>query len=150
MTDFIRGFFDEYRFLSNFWFAEVEYDDVVYPTNEHAFQAAKFDDLAFRKVIQTAQSPGAAKRIGATREYPLREGWDAGVAVQVMGELNAQKYANHPELKKQLLTTGDAILVETNHWGDDTWGDSTTTATPGKNQLGLILMTVRAALRAAK
>ncbi len=149
MTTFINGFFEEYRFLSNFWYAEVEYDGVIYPTTEHAFQAAKFDDLEYREEIRKAVSPGASKKLGQTREYPLREGWNEGLAAQVMGELCAKKFANHPELKKKLLATGDAILTETNHWGDDTWGNSTTTEAPGRNQLGIILMAVRSALRAA-
>jgi len=150
MTDFINGFFEEYRFLSNFWFAEVEYDGVVYPTTEHAFQAAKFDDLEYREQIRKAKTPGDSKKLGQTRDYPLRDGWAEGLAQQVMGEIIAKKFAGNSELKRKLLDTGDAILVETNHWGDDTWGNSTTTEIPGKNYLGVILMAVRSALRAAK
>jgi len=147
MTEFIRGFKDDYRFLSNFIYCDVEYDGVVYPTNEHAFQAAKFNDLDWRDVIKNAKSPGDAKALGRSRDFPMRDGWDAGVAVQVMSYINAQKY-RVPKYRELLLATGDAVLVETNHWGDDTWGDSTTTSAPGKNQLGLILMTIRSALQA--
>lgn len=147
MTDSVRGFFDEHRFLSNFWYEDVEYDGVVYPTNEHAFQAAKFDDPEYRELIRKAHSPGVAKRLGRTRDYPLRDGWDEGLAVQVMSELQAKKFSRNPELKDKLLATGNAILVETNNWGDDIWGDSTTTKTPGRNQLGSVLMTVRETLR---
>lgn len=147
MTTYIRGFKDEYRFMSNFIYCTVEYDGVEYPTNEHAFQAAKFDDLEYREVIREAETPGDAKKLGRTRDFPMREGWDEGVAVQVMSYINAQKYSK-PKYRNLLLETGDAVLVETNHWGDDTWGDSTTTDKPGKNQLGIILMSIRSALQA--
>jgi ribA/ribD-fused uncharacterized protein len=147
MVDYIRGFFEEHRFLSNFFASPVTYDDEVYSTVEHAFQAAKFDDLDYRETIRNAGSPGQSKRLGRTRDYPLREGWDSGLAVRVMAELVLDKFVSNPELGKRLLATGDAILVETNDWGDDIWGDSTTTDKPGRNQLGIILMNVRAALQ---
>lgn len=149
MAEFVNGFFEENRFLSNFWDSEVEYDGVVYPTVEHAFQAAKFSDPTHRKLIQEAKTPGAAKRLGQTRTVPLRKHWAEGLSTQVMAELVAKKFAHHPTLKAELLATGDAILVETNDWGDDVWGNSTTTEAPGKNLLGVALMAVRSALRAA-
>jgi len=147
MTQAIRGFFGEYRFLSNFTVSEVEFDGVRYSTVEHAFQAAKFDDVTYRETIRNAPTPGKAKRLGATRDYPLRAGWSDGLAMAVMSELVAKKFAGSERLKKQLLATGDAPLVETNDWGDDTWGDSTTTETPGRNQLGIILTAVRETIR---
>lgn len=147
MVDYIRGFFKEHRFLSNFYDGPVTYDGEVYPTVEHAFQAAKFDDLVYRETIRNAETPGQSKRLGRTRDYPLRDGWDSGLAVRVMGELVLDKFVSNPELGKKLLATGDAILVETNDWGDDIWGDSTTTDKPGRNQLGNILMSVRSALQ---
>lgn len=150
MTEAIRGFFGEHRFLSNFSISEVEFDGVRYSTVEHAFQAAKFDNLAYRETIRSAPTPGRAKRLGATRAYPLREGWSTGLSLTVMAELVAKKFTGNGHLKKLLLATGDAPLVETNDWGDDTWGDSTTTETPGRNQLGIILITVRESLRAAE
>ena len=149
MTTSIKGFFNEHRFMSNFWPSEVEYAGVTYATVEHAFQAAKFDDLDYREIIRQASTPGKSKAFGRTRDYPLRDGWSEGLAIQVMSELVAKKFTKDEDLKKRLLDTGDAVLVETNSWGDDIWGDSTTTIEPGKNQLGIILMTVRSALRAA-
>jgi ribA/ribD-fused uncharacterized protein len=150
MTEAIRGFFGEYRFLSNFTISEVEFEGVRYSTVEHAFQAAKFDDVAYREIIRSAPTPGRAKRLGATRNYPLREGWADGLAMTVMAELVAKKFVGNEHLKKRLLATGNAPLVETNDWGDDTWGDSTTTETPGRNQLGIILTAVRETLRTAE
>ena len=41
MISKIESFHDEYRFLSNFWPVLIDYEGIVYPTSEHAFQAAK-------------------------------------------------------------------------------------------------------------
>jgi len=147
MVEFIRGFFEEHRFLSNFSYSTVSYEGVTYPTVEHAFQAAKFEHPEYREKIRAAKSPGEAKRLGRTRHVELRAGWAEGLSVRVMAELVYEKFSKNEEFKRKLLDTGDAILVETNDWGDDIWGDSTTTSAPGRNQLGLILMSVRAALR---
>lgn len=38
--DAITGFFGEYRYMSNFWYAKVRLDSTIYPTVEHAYQAA--------------------------------------------------------------------------------------------------------------
>jgi len=37
----INTFRGKYRFLSNFYYAEVNYEGIRYPTVEHAYQAAK-------------------------------------------------------------------------------------------------------------
>jgi len=60
----IKGFFGEYRFLSNFWFADVFYEGLVYPSVEHAFQAAKTFDIDERLDILKCAEPGEAKRLG--------------------------------------------------------------------------------------
>ena len=51
-----------------------------------------------------------------------------------------------PALAAKLLATGEATLVEGNHWGDTFWG---VCDGEGRNQLGEILMTVREELRTA-
>jgi ribA/ribD-fused uncharacterized protein len=57
-----------------------------------------------------------------------------------MREALRAKFTQNLDLKKILLETGDAILVEytknDNHWGDS--GDGS-----GKNMLGKLLMEVR-------
>src|SRR4051812_21328901 len=44
----IAEFQGEYRFLSNFWPATVEFEGIRYPTAEHAYQAAKTLDAKER------------------------------------------------------------------------------------------------------
>lgn len=70
----IEGFFNEYRFLSNFWPAVVELDGIRYPTVEHAYQAAKTLDRAARREMRIQKSPGKAKKKGG-RSRSEAIGW---------------------------------------------------------------------------
>jgi ribA/ribD-fused uncharacterized protein len=61
-----------------------------------------------------------------------------------MREAVLAKFSQHPELRAELLATGDAKLVE--HTDSDAyWGDGGDGS--GRNMLGTILMEVRARLR---
>lgn len=133
----IVEFRGEYRFLSNFYPAEVELDGKEYPSVEHAFQAAKTLNPLSRARIHVCETAGGAKRLGKT--VPLREDWEE-VKIDVMTNLVTQKFSRHPELKEKLLATGDRELVEGNWWGDTFWGVCRGT---GENHLGKILMQVR-------
>ena len=131
----IESFQGAYRFLSNFWPAEVEYEGLVYPSSEHAYQAAKTIDPEARKAFLDIK-PGQAKRKG--RKVVLREDWE-DVKLDVMLDLLRAKFSN-PELTKMLLDTGDRGLIEGNTWGDQFWG---VCKGQGENHLGLLLMQVR-------
>ena len=133
----ITGFFGEFRFLSNFWPAAVEYNGMRYRTVEHAYQAAKTLDQSHRRKVKMLESPGKAKRLGS--KFELRPDWD-DIKVEVMLDLVRQKFTNHPELKGSLLSTGAAVLIESNSWGDTFWG---VCDGEGNNRLGQILMRVR-------
>lgn len=50
----INTFNGDYRFLSNFYPAEVLFEGITWPSVEHAFQAAKTDDPAEKARILTA------------------------------------------------------------------------------------------------
>jgi ribA/ribD-fused uncharacterized protein len=136
----IDSFDGPWRFLSNFHPAVVHLDGVAFPTVEHAFQAAKTVDSVEREMVRSASTPGRAKRAG--RKVTLRPGWD-DIRVEVMAALVAEKF-RHPHLADALLATGEAVLVEGNHWGDTFWGVS---GGQGTNHLGRILTEVRAGLR---
>lgn len=136
----ISSFTGEYRWLSNFWSASVVYDGAIYPTVEHAYQAAKTFDQLQRESIRRATSPGIAKRAG--RRVDIRDDWEAA-KLGIMQELVRQKFMV-PDLRTKLLNTGDAPLIEGNYWGDTFWG---VCRGKGHNHLGRILMSVRAALR---
>ena len=132
----IDSFEGQYRWLSNFWPAVVMLDGYSYPSVEHAYQAAKSLDVDYRWRCRSALHAGLAKRLGRTAA--LRHDWDTS-KVGIMRELVRQKFA-HPELAEKLLATGDAELIEGNHWNDTFWG---VCRGRGLNMLGQILMETR-------
>lgn len=137
----IAGFYGDYRFLSNFWYANTKYDGVVYKTSEHAYQAAKTIIPEEREAIRAAASPSEAKKMGKT--VTLRPDWE-NIKLQVMEDLVYDKFERNPKLLNKLLDTEDAYLEETNTWHDTYWGVCNGV---GENHLGLILMKVREHLR---
>ena len=142
MSD-INEFSGNYRFLSNFHPAAVSFDDQIYPSVEHAYQAAKTLDPEEREIIRNSTTPGMAKKLG--KHVKLRSGWiSEEVRERVMAELVWKKFSTHPDLAQKLLDTGDANLIEGNTWGDTYWG---VCRGVGENMLGEILMQVRQHLR---
>lgn len=138
----IDSFSGEYRFLSNFWPCVILYDNTIWPTVEHAYQAAKTTNPAFREIIRTAGSGGEAKKLGYDLRLP--EGWDK-YRVPLMMKLLAIKFPNgHAELSRLLVMTDPAILIEGNTWGDKFWGQTWINGRlVGENHLGRLLMARR-------
>ena len=132
----VSEFQGEHRFLSNFWPSPLVFNDWMFPTAEHAYQAAKSPDPRDWQDVQQCVSPGAAKRLG--RSITIRTDWEE-VKVTIMTEIVATKFKD-PKLRQMLLDTGDALLIDGNSWGDTFWG---VCRGRGRNQLGRILMNVR-------
>lgn len=132
----INSFTGTYRWLSNFELVDVKLDGEIYPSVEHAYHAAKTLDLEFRKTIQSAGTPGIAKRL--SRERPLRPDWN-DMKIGVMDMLLRQKFATrkYADLLKRTHPMG---LIEGNVWNDTFWG---VYKGKGKNHLGRLLMQVR-------
>lgn len=138
----IRSFSGNHKFLSNFVESPVVWGDFLYPTVEHAYQAAKTLNPDERLRIQGTVAPGTAKRLG--RRVTLRPDWEH-VKKSVMQTLLARKFAD-ATLGHMLLATGNKVLVEGNTWGDTYWGVDERTG-HGQNVLGELLMELRSALR---
>lgn len=138
MTAVIDSFMGEYRFLSNFYVVPVRMSssNFIYPSAEHAYQAAKARLQVDHDAILNATTPGNAKRLG--RRVHIRDGWDK-IRVTVMRDILQHKFQNE-YLASKLILTGDAELIEGNHWGDHFWGVCNGT---GENNLGKLLMQVR-------
>ena len=137
----IPEFQGEYRFLSNYYPATVEFEGITYPTVEHAFQSAKTLDMNERRRIAALPTPAEAKTEG--RKLTYRPNWDT-LKFQVMEECVRYKFTHNPDLKQKLLATGDATLEEGNTWNDRIWG---VYQGQGDNRLGKLLMQVRTELR---
>ena len=134
----IELFDGEYRFLSNFWPANVELDGEIYPSVENAYQAAKTNLVGARVSFRT-YSPGEAKKFG--RKLVIRGDWES-VKLIIMERLIRQKFQIE-RLKSQIIKTKNAELIEGNWWGDTFWG---VCHGSGANNLGKILMKVRSEL----
>lgn len=134
----IDSFSGEYRFLSNFYQAEVEFEGMMYPSTEHAYQAAKTLDLKSRAMFQGGTA-GQAKRLGQV--IILRDDWtNDNVKISVMYAVLLDKFTRHQDLRKQLIATSPNELIEGNTWNDTFWG---VCDGKGKNWLGKLLMSIR-------
>lgn len=128
-------------FLSNFYRAPFWLAGVLWPTVEHAYQAAKFTDLIYAESIRNAETPRAAKAMGQTHEHPLQVDWETSKQ-QTMLRLVAAKFClgGNTELMARLLKAKDKLLLEASptdgYWGAGADGK-------GANHLGRILMAVR-------
>jgi ribA/ribD-fused uncharacterized protein len=147
----IRGFFGEYRFLSNFWPAKVFLDGEEYNSVENAYQAAKYRK-EYRDFFKKCAAKETTDYVKENDEgkYPKEE-WEA-MRDGVMKDLLAQKYDKdlNPEIHGQLISTGKKYLEETNYWGDTYWGVNKNDASEegiGENNLGKLLMEIRDAIK---
>lgn len=130
---------EEYGCFSNFFAAPFTLDERVWPTVEHYFQAQKFLDSENQESIRVTKSPMIAARMGRDRKRPLRKDWET-VKIDLMTDAVRAKFIQHDELRKVLLSTGTATIVEHTK-RDKFWGDGGDGS--GKNMLGIILMRVR-------
>jgi len=139
--DLVPNFQDEWFFLNNYCPHPVDFDGLRYPSVEHAYQAAKTLDEKTRLAIRNTADPDEAKLLGRASVH--RADWDE-YKLGLMEKLVAAKFAD-ADLRRRLLDTGDALLVEGNDWGDTYWG---VCDGAGDNHMGRILMEVRSRARA--
>jgi ribA/ribD-fused uncharacterized protein len=142
----INCFDVKWAFLSNFYWNEIEFEGITYPTNEHFFQAMKTLDIGERQKIANCLTPGQAKRMG--RQVALRPDWEE-VKEDIMFLGLCLKFADE-QLADWLVETGDEPLEEGTTWHDNEWGNCSCPKcknTEGKNKLGKLLMKVRGMIR---
>ena len=142
----INYFDGKWAFLSNFYWHEIEFDGITYPTNEHFFQAMKTLDIDERQKIANCLTPGQAKRMG--RQVVLRSDWEE-VKEDIMFLGLCLKFADE-QLASWLAATGDEPLEEGTTWHDNEWGNCSCPKCrniEGKNKLGKLLMKVRGMIR---
>lgn len=137
MQDRIAGFYGEYRWLSNFWLCDIELNDIIFPSVEHAYVYSKVHLTDNELVDLLASTPGQAKRIG--KKAKLKADFDIN-KVAIMKKLLLIKF-DIPYLQQKLLDTKTASLIEVNNWNDRFWGVDTNGN--GLNTLGRLLEEVR-------
>lgn len=136
-SEVIDSFTGEHFFLSNFYPAPLEFGGFVFPTSEHAYQAAKSSDINIWRRFTKIPHPGQAKKYG--RQIEVRPNWEKE-KINVMRKVLNNKFRDNEDLLQMLYNTGSAKLVEGNTWGDRFWG---VCDGRGLNNLGILLMEIR-------
>jgi ribA/ribD-fused uncharacterized protein len=155
-------FFDRDRqgfgFLSNFREAPITLDGLTWRSTEYYYQAQKSRFSDYRQAIREAKSPGHAKRpatdprlskkIGKQswfygRENAIRADWQS-VKLSIMESAVRAKFNQHADLKRMLLETLDAEIIEDSGF-DSFWGIGKDGQ--GTNRMGTVLVAVRTELR---
>ncbi|GHA98311.1 hypothetical protein GCM10009069_21460 [Algimonas arctica] len=147
---FLKGFLSQWH-PSNF-----SVDGIAFGNAEQFMmykKATLFGDGMIAEKIVAAKHPSDHKRLGQQVRGFIQQDWDAN-KVEIVHAGNWAKFTQNKGLRKKLLATGNAILVEANP-KDIIWGVGLAENDPditnpdcwrGQNLLGEILMRVRAEL----
>ena len=133
----IDRFQGEYRWLSNFWPCEVEFEGIIFPSVEHAYQAVKSHSMRQRMKFLKLTA-GQAKRQYVLKSQ-LTPYWEAR-KTHVMWKLLKSKFLENDDLLAKLKSTKGRELIEGNTWGDTFWGQ---VDGKGDNNLGKMIMMIR-------
>jgi N-glycosidase YbiA len=136
--NYVKGFFGEYRWLSNYHHAPILWKGLGFTSTEAAYQSSKCSNVDAARVFQNYSASDSKKHA----PKPPKN-WN-DVKFNIMAQIVFQKFLIHKELRESLLETGDRYLEETNHWGDQYWGVCDGV---GENNLGRILMATREYLK---
>ena len=138
-----------YGWMGNMSPYPIKFGDETYRTTEALFQALRFSDNDIKELIKAEKSPMGAKFVAKSRvdQMTIKQLSDADV--DNMRLCVRLKVIQYPNLLKELLETGDVLIVEdvTNRgdkgsntfWGAMLVGEEWI----GQNILGKIWMQVR-------
>ena len=116
----------------------------TWPTVEHYIQAMRFPaDPDWQEEIRMAPSAARAKKMGASRDHPVRGDWEA-IKDRVAKKTLIEKFKQNPGLLALLQETGNRKLVDGSP--DMYWGEGGVRKT-GRNRMGELLAEVRAELK---
>lgn len=126
--------------FNNFSSHAIEFEGKLYPTSEHAYQAAKCLDPSGKEEIRNARSPKQAKMLANEIYKEARDpGWETK-KVDVMERILRAKLAQHAEAAEALKESGEDDIVEDSpvdyFWGEGADGS-------GQNMLGKLWMKIR-------
>jgi ribA/ribD-fused uncharacterized protein len=126
--------------FNNFSAHAIEFRGELYPTAEHAYQAAKCTDPRGKEEIRLARSPLLAKKLANENYRPARDpDWDSK-KVAVVEEILRAKLAQHPEAQEALHDSRGEEIVEDSPT-DYFWGAGADGS--GQNMLGRTWMKIR-------
>lgn len=145
----VVGFYErEFYVFSNFSSFQVEWRGKLWPTSEHAYQAARYmgvrDDLVEK--IRNLHSAHEAYDFMRNNRNQERPNWPQEKR-SIMKDIVRHKLLQHTYVQKKLLETAEATIVEDSpvdpYWG---WGADR----KGENNLGAIWMELREELKHGK
>lgn len=131
----------EFYIFDNFSSFQVEYNGIIFPTSEHAYQATKFvktEPDIFNRIRQ-ARSAHDAQKIALENRDKVDLDWEIKKA-SIMKDILRNKVNQHSYVLKKLLQSGHREIVE-DSWRDATWGWGENK--DGLNLLGKIWMELR-------
>ena len=144
---------EPHGYLSNWYLSDMTIDGIRFSSVEQWMmysKAAFFKDEEYMQKILTTNDPGTIKEYGRSVRNFDEDLWaDASPAIIYKGLYN--KFAQNEDLKAQLLSTDDALLVECART-DHIWAIGRRMDDPrrlnmeewdGLNRLGFLLMEVR-------
>jgi ribA/ribD-fused uncharacterized protein len=144
---FYRANEKPYGAFSNLYKRPIEFEGRMYPTAEHAYQAAKARKEAVREWILSAPTPSLlAMAAHGLYTWDVAPDWSQNKFDRMRRVLRA-KFTQHEDLRELLLSTGELRLVEVGRVDNEVnrvWGEI---RRKGLNMLGVLLMELRADLR---
>jgi len=144
---FYRANEKPYGQFSNLYRRAIQFEGREFPTAEHAYQAGKPIKAPVREWILSAPTPAlVAMAAHGLYTWDIAPDWSR-TKVDRMRRVLRAKFTQHEDLRKLLLSTGTARLVEagrTDNAVNREWGEVNGR---GLNRLGVLLMELREELR---
>lgn len=144
---FYRANEKPYGGFSNLYRRALVFEGCEFPSAEHAYQAGKARKASVRDWLLSAPTPAhVAMAAHGLYSWDVVPNW-ATTKCDRMKQVLLAKFTQHQDLRELLLSTGTATLVEegrVNNAVNRFWGRVNG---QGQNQLGVLLMEVRAELR---
>jgi ribA/ribD-fused uncharacterized protein len=131
----------EFAVFDNFSSFQIEYDGYIWPTAEHAYQAARFKGVAPEVVeeIKKARSAHDAQKIARANKSKQIKNWPE-LMKDIMKTILRCKIDQHEYVHRKLLESGEREIIE-DSWRDAEWGWGQNK--DGKNLLGKTWMELR-------
>jgi ribA/ribD-fused uncharacterized protein len=149
----ITNFRHKHYFLSNMYPFKngIETPDgVKVYTSEQLYLPPRLTQRAARLAVESAENGFEAKKLFNQLQKTgssVREDWEQ-IRVPKMRDSVMVKFAANPDIREELLATGEEELIEGNDRDDTFWGISPISGEPkGENMLGKILMEARESFR---
>ena len=131
-----------WTYLSPFSAHEVLVRGVMYKTAEHAYQALRMKDEARADIVASPSPLEAWRRAQVSKEQGMLD--ESVNKLSLMEEIFRAKLAQHADVCKVLLETGDVELLKV-YDTDYYWGTGADGS--GENQMGKVWMNLRAELQ---